>query len=151
MAEAAENQYWSDLLGLVARLHDREVDKDLLAALRGAELDRVLRVLPEPEDAEGGISAFLAALDDLGTDPDRATLDELAADFADIYLTHGYRASPNGSVWMTEDHLERQVPMFEIRDWYNHYGIEVPNWRIRSDDNIVHVLQFAQHVVGLGT
>jgi TorA maturation chaperone TorD len=52
---------------------------------------------------------------------------------------------------MTEDHLERQEPMFEVRDFFAHYGLDVPDWRLRSDDHIVHELQFVEHLLRLGT
>ena len=39
--------------------------------------------------------------------------DELAADFAAIYLTHGLSASPYESVWLDEEGLAMQGPMFQ--------------------------------------
>ena len=38
-----------------------------------------------------------------------------------------------------------------MRGWYGHYGLTVPNWRMRSDDHLVHELQFVQHLLRLGT
>jgi TorA maturation chaperone TorD len=142
---------WADVLGLLARLHDREVDHDLLDGLRGLDLAEVLSALLPSDDGQKIAQGFVAMLEALPTPADAAYLDELAADFADIYLNHGFRAAPTGSVWMSEDHLERQQPMFDVRDWYQHYGITVPNWRLRSDDHIANELQFVQHLLGLGT
>ncbi len=71
-----------------------------------------------------------------------ANLDDLAADFAAIYLTHGYRVSPNESVWRDEEGLERQGPMFSVRAWYKHHNLQTPDWRIRADDHLVNELQF---------
>lgn len=142
---------WSDVLGLIARLHDREADQDLIDGLRGMGLAEVLADLLPSGEGRQVAAGFMAMLDALPLTPDAGYLDELAADFADSYLNHGFRAAPAGSVWMSEDHLERQAPMFAVRDWYQHYGITVPQWRIRSDDHIVHEIQFLQHVLGLGT
>ncbi len=141
---------WAAVLGLVIRLHDREADADLLATLRTADLTPMLEALLAPAQATAatGFAAVLAAMPDA---PDAAYFDQLAADYADIYLTHGYRVSPSGSVWLTDDHLERQQPMFDVRAWYEHYGIRVPDWRLRSDDHLVHELQFVEHLLGLGT
>jgi TorA maturation chaperone TorD len=142
---------WADVLGLLARLHDREVDQDLLDGLRGFGLAEVLDDLLPSEDGKKIAQGFVRMLDEMPPVPDAGYFDELAADFADIYLNHGFRAAPTGSVWMSDDHLERQQPMFDVREWYQHYGITVPNWRLRSDDHIVHELQFVQHLLSLGT
>lgn len=129
-------------LQILIRFHDREVDSELIAELQNF---RIAEGLPDLFQSAGGrtaAAALAAALDGIGPAPDTARLDALAAEYADIYLTHGYRVAPSGSVWMTEDRLERQQPMFEARDWYGHYGITVPNWRVRADDHLVHELEF---------
>ncbi len=41
--------------------------------------------------------------------------------------------------------------MFTVREWYDHYGVTVPDWRLRPDDHIVHELQFIEHLLGLKT
>jgi TorA maturation chaperone TorD len=138
----------AELLGLVIRLHDREVDADLVHALRAADPAPLLEGFLAASNDPGAAEAFCTALTEL--DLSQAALDGLAADYADIYLTHGYRIAPSGSVWLTEEHLERQQPMFEVRAWYDHYGLLVPDWRCRSDDHLVHELQFVQHLLGLG-
>ena len=68
--------------------------------------------------------------------------DELAADFANIYLTHGLRASPYESIWRDEDHLMLQAPTFAVRDFYRRHGMQVSNWRKMSDDHLCHQLDF---------
>ncbi|HMQ40633.1 MAG TPA: molecular chaperone TorD family protein [Paracoccus sp. (in: a-proteobacteria)] len=138
-------------MGLLIRLLDREADADLIAGLNSMGAGGFFAaLLPGETGAEIArvLDATLAEIED-PTDPDM--LDELAADYADCFLTHGRRLSPNGSVWMTEERLERQEPMFAVRDWYAHYGLETPNWRIRSDDHLVHELQFVQHLLTLAT
>lgn len=150
MAEPAETELWVDLLGLIVRLHDREADLPLLVGLRDADIAGALAGLLAQSSDPGAAAGFRQALDELGDNPPEAALDQLACDFADVYLTHGLRISPSGSVWLTEEHLERQQPMFDVRAWYEHYGIAVPDWRCRADDHVVHELQFVQHLLALG-
>ncbi|MFV0382707.1 TorD/DmsD family molecular chaperone [Paracoccus sp. (in: a-proteobacteria)] len=137
----------ADALGLLIRLLDREADTPLIAGLKAAGAGRMFaEMLPVGGGHESGM-ALQEALDLLPDPPDPAVLDILAADFADCFLTHGYRLAPSGSVWMTEERLERQEPMFEVRDWYAHYGLTAPDWRLRADDHLVHELQFVQHLL----
>jgi TorA maturation chaperone TorD len=142
---------WAEALGPVIRLHDREADSEVIEGLWAADFPAVAAVLLE-DSADGAVAeGFARVLAGMPRPVPPSVLDELAADFADGYLTHGFRAAPTGSVWLTEDHLERQQPMFDVRDWYAHYGLRVPDWRIRSDDHIVHELQFVAHLLALGT
>jgi len=139
---------WAAALGLVIRLHDREMDAELLRLLAGADPKALFADLLATPAQVAAVDGFAAALRDLApVAGDDTALDELAADFCDIYLTHGYRIAPSGSVWMTEEHLERQAPMFAVRDWYVHYGLAVPDWRLRADDHLVHELQFVEHLL----
>ena len=136
------------ILALLIRLHDREVDADLLVGLRGIDAETFFGAVLDDAQVAQEFGKALAGL----TDPaDAATLDELAAEYADVYLTHSFRLAPTGSVWLMEESLERQEPMFAVREWYEHYGVTVPNWRVRSDDHIVHELQFVEHLLKLGT
>lgn len=139
---------WAAALGFVIRLHDRELDSDFLAMMVEADLAGLfagLMTAPEALEAVDDLVAAIRVLAPNATDGD--VLDNLAADYCDIYLSHSLRIAPTGSVWMTDDHLERQDPMFAVRDWYSHYGLTVPEWRIRSDDHLVHELQFVQHLL----
>jgi len=103
---------FSELLNLLARLHDREPDKSLIEGLQRADMEEWLcSLLPSGETKSAAIG-FVAAVNEISFPSETATLNVLAAEFADIYLTYSYRISPNGSVWLTEDKLERQEPMF---------------------------------------
>ena len=149
--EAHRFALWAEALGPVIRLHDREPDSALIEGLSAAGFPELVAVLLDGR-ADAGVADGLArVLAGMPRPVPAAVLDEMAADFADAYLTHGFRAAPTGSVWMTEDHLERQQPMFDVREWYAHYGLTVPDWRLRSDDHIVHELQFVAHLLQLGT
>ncbi|MGZ8219633.1 molecular chaperone TorD family protein [Methylomagnum sp.] len=73
--------------------------------------------------------------------PDTAFLDDLAADFAAIYLTGAFGASPYESYWLSDDHLICQDAMFDMRTLYAGAGLKVPDWRMRPDDHLVFQLQ----------
>ncbi len=136
-------------LSLLIRLHDREVDADFLHGLRENDAAGFFAEILPDDAAKADVAAFGTAITALPDPVDAGTLDQLAAEYADVYLTHSYRIAPTGSVWLTEEKLERQEPMFAVREWYDHYGVTVPNWRLRSDDHIVHELQFIEHLLGL--
>ena len=65
------------------------------------------------------------------------------------YLTHTHRVSPSESPWIDPEGLMAQEPMFAVRDWYRHYGLAVPDWRIMPDDHLVHQLLFVAHLMAL--
>jgi len=135
-----------DLTDLAA-LHDREVDAAALDRMRAAVESGLLRLRLVNEDSRAALLLLGEALAGLPGVIDDALADALAADYADIYLTYGLRASPNESVWLDEDNLAMQAPMFEVRALYQRHGLQVPNWRQRADDHLVHELQFLAHLL----
>ncbi len=137
-------------LGVVIRLFDRELDREALAALATAQVQGFLAGLFDSAPAAAALADLDAAFAALGPAPDTRTLDLLAADYAEIFLTHGHRAAPTASVWLSEDHTERNDQMFAAREWYEHWGVNVPNWRTRADDHIVPMLQFVQILLERG-
>lgn len=136
----------ADLTDLAA-LHDREVDAAALDRLRGAGAQALLRLRLVNDDSQAALLLLDEALQGLPAVIDGALTDALAADYADIYLTYGLRAAPNESVWLDEDSLAMQAPMFEVRALYQRHGLQVPDWRRRADDHLVHELQFLAHLV----
>lgn len=128
-------------LRALAALHAAEVDADVLRRLGAADYPAE-SVLPiDDDDARAAVGLMRETIVDLqGAGADR--LDELAADYAAIYLTGALHVSPNESAWLDEDHLERQQPMFEVRAWYDRYGLVAANWRCRSEDNLALELMF---------
>lgn len=133
----------ADDLALLARLHDRELDHAALAALAAQPAGNWFTVQLKGDgvsEAFALIDGYLAGYAASGT-PAKLR-DDLAVDYAEIYLTFGYRVSPTESYWLTEDHIERQEPMFEVRQWYEHYGLKIDDWRKRADDHLVAQLQF---------
>ena len=75
-------------LDQLIRLHDRELDAETLAALRGAEFPNGLALSAADEAGRTAHANMAAALHDM------PTLDELAADYAAIYMNNKFGASP---------------------------------------------------------
>ena len=128
-----------DLMTL-AQLHDRELDGQTIASLKEDRFPESLAFRLESTPAKEVLSALTTILGEIVLDAGQS--DELAADFASIYLTHGIGASPCESVWLDEDGLAMQKPMFEVRESYARLGLSAPDWRMRPDDHLVHQLQF---------
>ncbi len=135
-----------DLLTL-ALLHDREVDRELLLTLWEHCYEDWLGLRMTGKRGSEALALFRQGLTDLPTDLHQATLDQLAADYADIYLTYGLRASPCESVWLDQDNLTMQQPTFQVRNCYRRHGIAVADWRVRSDDHLVYELRFLAHLM----
>lgn len=128
-----------DLMTL-ARLHDRELDRDAVTALQCDAFPASLAFRLQSEQAVGAIELLATAVSEI--DAEAATLDELAADFASIYLNHGIGAAPCESVWLDDDGLAMQQPMFDVRAAFARHGLQAPDWRKRSDDHLVLQLHF---------
>ena len=126
----------------LALLHDTELAPQVLAGLKEAGFPDNLGLLPAGAASLGSFEMMRMALASLTDSPDAALLDELAADFAAIYLTGAFGASPSESYWLSDDHLVCQDAMFDLRALYAEYGLAVPDWRKRPDDHLVFQLEF---------
>jgi TorA maturation chaperone TorD len=135
-------------LAQLAVLHDAEADNRLIQSLQQSDFPATLGLRLESKAARDAMILIERALTEMPDPLDEQYADELAVDYAGIYLTHAYRASPNESVWVDEEHLERQQSMFEVRDYYHRYGLGAENWRKRADDHLVLQLQFLAHLFG---
>lgn len=132
----------ADDLDAFIRLHDREADAELLAALQAAGFPDSLALPPAGAAGAQAYAALRQALAALGHPVGGAALDRLAADYAGIYLTNRCGASPYESVWVDDDHLTCQQPMFELRQRYAAAGLRVADQRRRYDDHLVCQLQY---------
>lgn len=132
---------------LLAALSDREPTAELLERLRSVSVDDWLGFNASSEIACQSRSLLSAALNAMPSPIDAVTLDELAADFAAIYLIHSYRAPPTESPWLDKDQLERQEPMFALAAWYRRFGLAAENRQRRSEDHMVLQLQFLAHLL----
>jgi TorA maturation chaperone TorD len=130
-------------LDLLAALHDRELDGETLAALKQAGFPTCLAL----NFKGAGTLAVQGALSDIVAGLDARDLDEMAAAYAEVYLTHGLGASPTESPWVDEDGLERQDAMLDLRGWYGRHGLRVADWARRSEDHLVHQLLFVAHLL----
>ena len=128
-------------LDQLIRLHDRELDAEILAALKVAAFPNGLALSAADEAGRTAHSNMAAALHDM------PTLDELAADYAAIYLNNRFGASPYESVWLSDEHLACDRSMFELREIYAAAGWQASDWRSRFDDHLVLQLQYLRRVL----
>jgi TorA maturation chaperone TorD len=131
-----------DDLRQLAALHDRELDRERIATLRADGFPESLGLLPQGQAGRDATQILLDALGGLDDPPSDKELDDLAADYADLYLNHGLQTSPLESVWLDEEGLTHQGPMFEVRDYYQRHGLGSAAWRVRSDDHLCLQLEF---------
>lgn len=130
-------------LSLLAGVQDRELDQEALSELQALGFPGALGLPPASEEGQRALSLLEEVMERLASaQVDQAVLDDLAADYADIYLNHSIQASPMESVWLDEDGLAMQEPMFQVREWYRRFGMAAENWRRRTDDHLVLQLQF---------
>ena len=141
----------ADDLRFLALLHDRELTEPILERLRDLPFQGCLRRRSDADLIVDLCRQIDQALAQLSVPVDQAALDDLAADYAAIYLTHAFGTSPCASVWLDDDGLVRQQPMFAIRSFYRRYGLEMDHWNVRSDDHLVPQLQFLAHLHDLGS
>jgi TorA maturation chaperone TorD len=134
-------------LELFAGLHDREPTAATIEAVQVCPIEQQLGLVMQSEAGKAAVAAFALAVDALPNPITEMALDDLAAGFADVYLRHTYRASPSESVWMTEDNMEQQAPMFETREWYRRHDLVVNDWARRPDDHLVIQLRFLAHAI----
>lgn len=133
-------------LGLLAGIQDRELDDEAITVLQQLSFPACLHFTPERELGSEAFTILGQAMQAL-SNPGPEVLDELAADYADIYLNHSIQASPLESVWLDEEGLTMQEPMFQVREWYSRFGMAAENWRVRSDDHLVLQLQFLSRLI----
>ena len=140
MLTELHNALTDDLEQLI-RLHDRELDAETLAALLASGFPAGLALLPADDSGDEVCRNMQAALGEA------ESLDNLAADFAAIYLNNTFSASPYESVWLSDDHLACAEPMFELREIYASAGLKVADWCSRFDDHLVVQLQYLRHAL----
>ena len=133
-------------LRLLADLHAQELSHDSLQALKSNSFSPLLGWLPEGKLTEA-LAQMDTAIGEWHTVDTQTVLDTLATDFAAIYLTGHYRASPSESAWTDDEELTCQDAMFEVRELYQAHDLQVPSWRIMADDHLVNELLFVAHLL----
>ena len=126
----------------LALLDGGELATPVPAELKETNFPANLGLLPAGPASLGSFEMMRTALASLPDSADAALLDELAADFAAVYLTGAFGASPSESYWLSDDHLVCQDAMFDLRKLYAENSLAVPDWRKRPDDHLVFQLQF---------
>ncbi|MES9827614.1 MAG: molecular chaperone TorD family protein [Candidatus Thiodiazotropha sp.] len=139
----------ADDLEMLALLHVKEPDCKILEALRDCNFPYSMGLKLVTQEGINAIDLMGRVVESLPDRFDDDFLDLLAADYADIYLNHSLQASPLESVWLDEEQLTCQESMFQVRTWYEIYGLMVENWRIRPDDDLVLQLQFVSHLFSI--
>ncbi|UCH47506.1 MAG: molecular chaperone TorD family protein [Betaproteobacteria bacterium] len=134
----------ADDLRVLAALHDRELAPELLAYLRETHFPAAMSLSDVSRQVRDSAAMLSESLASIGATPEAWVFDELAADYAAIYLNHQYRTSPCESVWLDSEGLALQEATFQIRSWYQRFGLAVENWRTRSDDHLVAQLHFLE-------
>ena len=134
-----------DLIELAYLLSD-ELTAETLKDLNRVEFPSSLGLRLEGEEALQILQLLREAVWELAQ-ASTEQLHELAADYAAIFLTYAYRASPYESVWFDEDGLVYQEPMFEVREVMRHYGLQAEDWRRRSEDHLVMQLLFVAYLL----
>lgn len=134
-----------DLL-VLALLHHSEPSPELLDSIRANDSPLGLGLALQSSAGQDALQAMASAFTGLPAQLDQTIINQYAADYADIYLTNGYGASPHESVWLDEDHLMRQEPMFQVRAYYHRHGLTAGNWRTRPEDHLALELQFLAHL-----
>jgi len=129
-------------LQMLSLLHDREPDVDFIHLLQEQRFPDGLGLRLTSERGREACDVMAEVLRMLPETMDQPALDDLAADYASIYLNHRIQASPEESVWINEENLTHQDSMFQVREWYARYGMEAPDWRSRPDDHLVLELEF---------
>jgi len=134
-------------LRALAWLHISERSPQVLAELYANGFPATLTLVAPDNPWLHGMDAALQALSGAPGDHGQELIpasseDDLAVDFAAIYLTHALRASPHESVWRDEDHLMLQEPTFAVRAFYRRHGVQVADWRQRPDDHLATELEF---------
>lgn len=135
-------------LGTLARMHNAELDDATLAQLRLAGFPEGLGLRLQGAAGLEAMAFMVRALDELTPPLSCGALDELAADYAAIYLTYALHASPCESVWLDQENLGMQAPMFQVRAFYRHFDLAAANWRMRPDDHLVIELHFLACLMG---
>jgi TorA maturation chaperone TorD len=133
-------------LELLAALHDREPSREWLEAAGACSISEQFALVLDTLAGNAAFAAFDAAVASLPALIDQTVLDNLAAEYANIYLRYLYRAAPSESVWLDEDHLERQRPTFAVKAWYRRYHLTSKDWAARPEDHLVVELRFLAHL-----
>ena len=133
-------------LELIADLHDREPTETVIEAVCAGSIADELALRLASERSLRAIADFGRIGAALPRPVTTELIEDLASAWADVYLRYHFRVAPTESVWLTEEALERQGPMFRVRDFYRSHGLAVADAENRPDDHLVLELRFLAHL-----
>ncbi len=136
-------------IALLARLHRIELDKSMMGELKEIKFPAQLGLNLRDEKSFPVVKHLALEVENWpANDIPQSLLDNLAADYAAIYLNKSYGVSPCESVWLDEEGLVMQEPMFQVREIYERHGLEAADWHILADDHLVNELEFIAYLMG---
>lgn len=135
-------------LAALAWLHEAERDVETLTHLRASGFPEGLALIAADDPVCVAMSDALKVISGVAEQDKQKLQDDLAADYAAIYLTHALRASPCESVWLDEENLMMQAPSFAVREYYKKHGIAAKDWRQMADDHLANELAFVAYLLG---
>lgn len=130
----------------LAVLHDRELDANSIATLRHIAFPASLSLMPATPAAAGAWELMTAAVKALPRGGDPLALEALAAEYAAIYLTDAYGASPCESAWTDDERPLCQDSLFEMRALLAAAGLSASDWRDRPDDHLAVQILYIAHI-----
>jgi TorA maturation chaperone TorD len=137
-----------DVRGL-AFLQDREISAEVLTQLKEIQFPDSLGLRLQSEQSKQACDLLRKGLAEIAVPIEEAVLNDLAADFAGIYLNNRYHVTPYESPWCTDEGLMRQAPMIQVRQWYQKYDLLAKEWKKRPDDYIALELELVAHLLAL--
>lgn len=140
----------SEDLAALAWLHEAERDVDTLVRLHSAGFPDGLSLAAPEAPPRVAMGDALKVIGGVSAHERPSLEDDLAADYAGIYLTHSLRASPCESVWRDEEKLMMQAPAFAVRERYRAHGLMAANWRRTADDHVSNELAFLSYLLSRG-
>ncbi len=153
----ADNE-WAEVLtgqmlfaGLLGKLWYQCPDRDWYAQLLAEDVFGEAPFAGEQPDVAAGLDLLRAWQMQLGAGGLDAVFDELAADYAHLFLGPGaLLAPPWESVYFNDERLVFQVQTSQVRAWYRRFGLEAANDGREPEDHIGLELAFVAHLSGLG-
>lgn len=137
----------SEDLRLLADLHASELTPEQMHGLQSLRFPEPLLLDIPDQDFQLAVHVLQTTVQEWPQEPPASMINALATDFASIYLNGSLHAHPSESVWLDDEELTCQQPMFEVREYYQRHGLAAPNWRIMADDHLVNELLFVAHLL----
>ncbi len=134
-------------IGLLAKLHRTELDNEAFNDLKEVNFPKRLGLNLNGEKASAVIEHLAKEIEAWPESGREALMNDLAADYAAMYLNKSYGVSPHESVWLDDDGLVMQEPMFEVREIYQRHGLEAADWHLLADDHLVNELEFIAYLM----